>query len=417
MSNLSLCDRAKAILNLDNTCQVSSTIASLGAELPVHLEEIQNAAETVREALATAPDFLEQEIHQPAMAAAQKVQSYVRQGKALADFPFNETSDEYAQAQQYAARAAATARNTARLINTINCVSRLFTDHAVPGTRTVAFCMDSIGDEIRSAMDVADTIRYDWGALVDTSVNFITDNIDNLIAAGIQSNGFTECLAGLAHIPPHLVGDISSRMSLHKVTMGKLGKQLSGCAGRARDAAKKLRSGADQLRSAKDGVEQIKAEGQQLLDDVQGFAATLPIPQQKVVKEIISGAESFPNASEKLEEVATVAEDLASQVEAAADSMDVADVSFTYGHELKIDRVGNYIRIFHKDGHYSLYNATNIIHAADQTNKHLLWLENAIQKFNSHTHLYNPGPGAPTPTRTPLPTFDMSDGTSVTKAG
>lgn len=420
MPTTSLCDRAKAILNLDQTCEISKSVAALGNELPAHLDGISSAAQTLHENLNVAPLWVEQKVHEPAMDLARKVQGYTKQARALAEVPLKATEDDFQRLRGYADRAGRTARNVAGLINSINCVARVFTDHAIPGARKAAHCMDDIGNQIRDAVHVADQIRQDWARITEDSISFITNNIDKLVQEGIKSNGFTECLAGLAHIPPNIVSDVTGRMGQYKISTGSLGKQLGGCAGRARDSANKMRDGAKQLRSIANDVRDQRTEASSLVSDVASLTADLQTKDKASalrIEEIISGADVFPGTPEKLEVVADQADTTADALELAANAMDLATLSFTYGHDIMMDRIGNFIRIMHKDGHYTLYNATNIIHAADVTNKHLLWLENAITKFNSHTHLYNPGPGAPTPTRTPIPIFDMTDGTSITKAG
>lgn len=76
------------------------------------------------------------------------------------------------------------------------------------------------------------------------------------------------------------------------------------------------------------------------------------------------------------------------------------------------------IYIENESGHHQfVMNGPNIVSAMEVTHKRLVWLENMMQKFNSHTHLYNPGPGGPTPTATPQPQLAESDGTTVTLAG
>ena len=89
------------------------------------------------------------------------------------------------------------------------------------------------------------------------------------------------------------------------------------------------------------------------------------------------------------------------------------------GHLIKLDETSNTITIQHKGGHTMTFDSTNITLASETTTKHLAYLENLITKFNSHTHLYNPGPGSPAPTAPPpAPNqFNVSDGTTVTRAG
>jgi hypothetical protein len=87
------------------------------------------------------------------------------------------------------------------------------------------------------------------------------------------------------------------------------------------------------------------------------------------------------------------------------------------GHLIRIDETANRIRITHKQPHSQEFNSSHIILALENTYKRLVWLENMMATFNNHTHLYNPGPGAPVPTNRPIPQLLSSDGTTITLAG
>ena len=418
MANLSLCNRADAILNLDNTCQISDTIQSLAAQLPEHVEALDQASATVRDALEVAPEWMQEKVHGPAMDLAYQARGLSATARDLANVPSTATIDDYNTLRMYAQRTQETTKNVAGMISAINCVARTFTDHSIPGMRKAAICLDDISSKMKSAISVADQIRNDWDVIVNDALTFVVNNIDGLIQKGIQSNGFTECLASLAHVPKAAVSDITGRIGLAKLNTGTLGKQLGGCSGQSRDTARQFREGAQKLAKTAEDIRTNQQVVETQVQEVREYAATITDPAtRQAAQSAVETADANPHADQMVDLVAVAALAAADAMDGAADTADTAILTFTYGHEMIMDRVGNFIRIRHKDGHYTLYNATNIIHAADQTNKHLLWLENAIQKFNSHTHLYNPGPGFPAPSQPPLPKFDMTDGTSVTKAG
>lgn len=106
------------------------------------------------------------------------------------------------------------------------------------------------------------------------------------------------------------------------------------------------------------------------------------------------------------------------------------------GHFIKLDETNNTIMLQHrngnvivlsideillrhKNGHEQTFTADSIEIASDVVNKRLLWLENMMAKFNTHTHVYTPGSGSPVPTAPPnAPSLlTVADGTTVTKAG
>lgn len=428
---MSLCDKAKSILNINQGCAITRSLQNLSASLPVNSDTLNEAIQDVNDALETGPRAL-RTVNNGIMGGAFGVKNVIHVARELQNLPANVLNSELRGAAQEITNVA---RGLTGVLNSLNCVSETLTNKAVPGVQRAAACVASGASKLTSIIGKVQHTVNGWNHTINTSINdFLNDidkRVDDTIKDFVDDNAAAHCLSSMVYIPDDVFKANTQLANDHQAELGDLAKQASGCAGGSRDTSHALRQASGGLSEA--AALKLASE-QKLAQQVQRIQTALPDnpahadmvrkavagvikPQENPTDPLVPIDDAMPGVNEAITSAQADVEAAADSMDSAAAKTDIVSVNYTYGHDIIMDRVGNFIRIMHKDGHYTLYNASNIIHAADVTNKHLLWLENAITKFNSHTHLYNPGPGAPTPSRTPIPTFDMSDGTTITKAG
>jgi hypothetical protein len=408
---MSACDKAKAILNIDQGCKISQNLAALGASIPVGSETLESAATDVHSALALGPEALTG-VHAQTMAAVTAAASIQHTVLALTNLPGSTANTLIRGAVEDLNNAA---MGVIGVVNTLNCIARTLDGSAIPGMQKAAACIASgISKLNKLTNDVQSTVNK-WQKVVNDSVTAKLQDIDAEIQKTVtgynSDSSVVMCLSSMTGISDVDFTNINAQYQNSTVELGDLGKQTSGCAALARDTAAKLKQAQAALSSAQDLKNAAQTRVQNQITSLTGS------PVAAAAMSLLPQGDLIPGYDDAVAAIQDSIAAMGTSMLAAAQKSDLVSVAFTYGHDVRLDRVGNVIKITHKDGHYSVWTADSIIHAADVTHKHLLWLENAILKFNSHTHLYNPGPGGLTPTRTPIPVFDMSDGTTITQAG
>jgi hypothetical protein len=434
MSTSNWCDKAKAVVKIDQTCGITNSLRQLSNSLPVHSENLDQAVVNIGTAI-NAGNTAEIEVNNAILGTLQGIQATSWGAVRMANWPFETARREILSLGQDIRN---TAMSAVGVMNMMNCISSTLSGKTIPGTQAVKNCLGASADRVGAILnDVQKTINQ-WQKAINDGIQKTIDTVDDKLSDILQEfeddNSIVACASSMINIPDDIVGSMGASIGTHNESLGNFGTTLAGCAGRARDLATTLEKAGEDLQKVLDEIDRVNGlvgdHVNKANDLIQGFKdAGQGTLVEKVKESIAPVVQPATNPAEPLTAITPIspatsiavsnakvavmqAADVVAQVAAVAESI---SVDFVFGHEILLDRVNNIIRIKHKDGHYSLYNSSNIIHAADVTYKHLAWTENLIEKFNSHTH---PGvaPGAAN-TAPPTTQFTMSDGTTITLAG
>jgi len=422
------CNQVKALANINQGCQISNSLAQLAAALPVSSTTLNEASGNVANALNMGQAAL-QSTRTAIVAAGQATANIQSTVKALAALPETTANAVIRDATQQINNIA---MGAVGVMNALNCVVNTLTGSSIPGMSKATSCIASAISALNKASASVQSTINGWQKTVNNSItSFMNNNLTPNLSQASQDSSAVACLSSMLAISDTDFANTNSAISANQSSLGALGTGAGSCAGNMRGVATTLAqataglSQAASLKAAQDAALQLQVnriltampQDPTQAAAVQAALVNVVNPQAVPNAPLTPVTDSMPNVTSNIGDASAATSLAAEAMDTAANQTDLVSVSFTFGHEVLMDRVGNFIRIRHKDGHYTLYNATNIIHAADVQYKHLLWLENAITKFNSHTHKYFPGSGALTPTLTPTPIFDLTDGTTVTMAG
>lgn len=409
MSNL--CDTAKALLNIDQTCKITQNLGALASSLPVQSQSLNEAVNTTRTALDTGPAAL-RDLNSTIMGASLGVRNTITAYERLATDPLAQSNALVGQYTQ-AVRNAATA--SIGIMDSIQCISNLLTGKAVPGISTAENCLNAGAKKLidignKTSKLIADVNKATVGAVDEKLKSWNTD-VNNALKEFASDHSVVACLASAVNIPTDTLTSFNSQLNALQTSNSDMKKGLGNCSGALRDSAKAFDD-------AKKSLDKAKADLQDLDDQLttlknQGLA-TLPEELKPLTSTI---GPQLPAVYSLMDAAATGMTSTATTLKTAATQTDDTVSAFTHGHEITLDRIGNIIRIKHKDRHLTLYTSDNIIHAEDVQHKRLVWLENMMQKYNNHKHFYRPGSGPVVETTNPVIQLDSGDGTTVTLAG
>lgn len=360
---MSVCDVAKALLNINQKCALSANLARLSTSLPIQSDGVTNAIEAIDEAILAAPNAL-RDLNSTILGAAGGAQNLVFAARQLDPLKTvgQVVRDQTAEINNIA-------RGMIRVVDSLSCVSQMITGRAIPGLAQARACMNDVLNKIDSTSASVQQQLGRWDNAVNRAIDVQIDQLQGLLNAAYRDfaadHKVVACLSSAIQIPDEIIRTSSSVYSEALSQLGQAGEQSGGCSGVSKQVSDLLDTGIQDLNSALLEAIDLNSRTQTAVTAINNFASTVAGPESRQLQQAVSTitqAPFTPAAEASAASASAAMSSASSQASQAAQQASITQTEFTFGHEVLLSRTGDIVKITHKNGSFILFDPAGNIH-------------------------------------------------------